>query len=104
MFFGRGMIPSVSDERKNLYGFGQIPVQHGGRIQPIDSLARTSLLVISGKQEFVDATNGDKVYKATDWLLTLWANPDRADKFRIFRIEHPQILSLLGLPQRPGSY
>src|SRR5205823_2993259 len=75
-----------------------------GRIQPLDSLARNDLMVISGKQEFVDTTDGDKTYPAIDWLLTVWAKPDTASKYRIFRIEHPQLLGLLELPQRPGSY
>ena len=104
MVVSRGMTPSVRDDRMNLYGFGQIPVQAGGRVQPLDSLARNSLAVISGKQEFVDTTNKDKVYPAIDWLLTFWADPAKADKYRIFRVDHPQVLALLELRQRPGSY
>ncbi len=104
MLLARGMTPTPKDSRKDLYGFGQIPVQHGGRIQPLDTFARTSLVVISSKQEFVDATNGDRVYKGIEWLLMVWSQPDKADKFRIFRCDHPQVLALMGLPQRPGSY
>jgi len=104
MLLGRGMTPSPKDSRKDLYGFGKIPVQHGGRVQPLDSFARTSLVVISSKQEFVDATNDDRVYKAIEWLLMVWSQPDKADKFRIFRCDHPQVLALMGLTQRPGSY
>ena len=96
--------PSVSDKRMNVYGFGQIPVQQGGRIQPLDSVARNSLVVISGKQEFTDPNDPDKTYSATEWLLNVWAKPEKARKFHVFRVDHPQILALLGLPQRPGSY
>src|SRR5262249_8937565 len=104
MLIGKSMTPSVRDDRMYLYGFGQTPVQHGGRVQPLDSLARNTLMVISGKQEFVDTTNNDKTYSAIEWLLTVWAKPDQAGKFRIFRVDHPQVLSLLGLTARPGSY
>jgi ABC-type transport system involved in cytochrome c biogenesis permease subunit len=104
MVLGKMMTPSVSEETNDLYGFGKIPVQQGGRVQPLDSVARNSLMVISSKQEFVDGQDHDKVYKAIDWLLMLWAKPEKANEFRIFRIDHPQILSLLALPQRPGSY
>ncbi|HEX3152914.1 MAG TPA: cytochrome c biogenesis protein CcsA [Gemmataceae bacterium] len=102
MLLGRAMPPSHKASKIDLYAFGQIPVQSGGRVQPLDSVARNSLMVISGKQEFVDAN--DRVYPATEWLLTLWANPDTASKFKIFRADNPQLLALMGLPQRPGSY
>src|SRR5262249_28070713 len=104
MLFGRTMTPSPRADRIDLYGFGQVPVQQGGRIQPLDSLARNSLVVISGKQEFVDATNGDKTYSAIEWLLTVWAKPDEAGKFRTFPLDHPQILNFLGLPHPPAPY
>src|SRR5262249_46716041 len=68
MLLGRSMTPSVRDDRMNLYGFGRIPVQHGGRIQPLDSVARNLLVVISGKQELDDAAKG-RVYSAIEWLL-----------------------------------
>ena len=104
MLLGRGMTPSPRSDRNDLYGFGTIPVQHAGRTQPLDSFARNTLVVISSKQEFVDTTANDKVYKAIDWLLIVWSQPERADKFRIFRCDHPEVLTALGLPQRPGSY
>jgi ABC-type transport system involved in cytochrome c biogenesis permease subunit len=103
MLMGKLMTPSVRDDRPNLYGFGQIPVQHGGRIQPLDSLARNTFMVISGKQEFVDPSN-DKTYSAIEWLLMLWATPDKTDDFRVFRIEHDQVLSLMEVKPRPGAY
>jgi ABC-type transport system involved in cytochrome c biogenesis permease subunit len=101
---GRLMTPSPKPDRFDLYGFGQIPVQHGGRIQPLDTVARNSLMVISGKSEFEDAANKDRVYPAIEWLLALWSKPDESNKFKILRADHPQLLALLGLPNRPGSY
>ncbi|MBO0699785.1 MAG: cytochrome c biogenesis protein CcsA, partial [Zavarzinella sp.] len=104
MLLGRMSTPSGSDTRRDIYAFGRIPVQNGGRIQPLDSVARNSLVVISGKQEFEDPTDDNRVYKASEWLLILWSKPDQARKFRVFRADHPEVLALLGLPQRPGSY
>jgi len=105
MLVSKSFPPSPSKfDGMDLYGFGQIPVQHNGRIQPLDTVARTSLMIISTKQEFEDTADNDKTYKAIEWLLIVWAQPDRADKFRIFRTDHPQVLALMGLPQRPGSY
>jgi ABC-type transport system involved in cytochrome c biogenesis permease subunit len=105
MLVARGMTPSPKTDRFDLYGFGKIPVQHGGRLKPIDSLARNSLVVISGKQEFVDTSLKEKpTYSATEWLIIVWADPVRAQKFRIFRVDHPEVLALLNIPQRPGLY
>ena len=101
---GRAMTPSANPDRFDRYGFGQLPVQNGGRTQPLDSVARNSMLVISGQSEFEDAANGNRKYSAVEWLLAMWAKPDEADKFKIFRADHPQVLALLGLPGRPGSY
>jgi ABC-type transport system involved in cytochrome c biogenesis permease subunit len=98
--------PAAKVRGMNLYAAGCIPVQHGGRLQPADSVARNSLMIISGKQE-VDEILPDKTevtHRAMEWLLDVWAQPDKADRYRIFRIEHPEILNKLKLDERPGSY
>lgn len=102
-FFGA---PAARVRGMDLYAAGQIPVQAGGRVQPLDTLGRSSLVVISSKQE-VEETLPDKTvvtHKAMEWLLDVWARPDKADTYRIFRIEHPGVLRLLKLEDRPGSY
>ncbi len=38
------------------------------------------------------------------WLLDVVANREKAEVHRIFRIEHPRVLQLLNLKERPGSY
>jgi ABC-type transport system involved in cytochrome c biogenesis permease subunit len=104
MLIARANTPSPSDKKMDYYGYGKIAVQSGGRTQPLSSLAQNTLMVISGKQEFVDATDKDRTYSAIEWLLMVWAKSDKAEKFRIFRIEHPSLLQLMDVPQRPGSY
>jgi len=101
---GRAVPPSAPAGKKDLNAIGQIPVQHGGRIQPLDSLARNTLMVISGKSEFVDTGDNDRTYSAIEWLLVMWAKPDKAENFRVFRIENLQLLALLEVPERPGSF
>jgi cytochrome c-type biogenesis protein CcsB len=88
----------------DLEAFGRIPVHEGGRIKPLDSVARTSLMLISGKQTFVDE-NGE-TQPAIRWLMDVMASPPNsegpADKYKVFRIENDQVLSLLGLRPRSG--
>jgi len=88
---------SPSDINQNLLSlkkFATIPVLHNGRIKPIDSAARNSLILIQGKQSF--KYNGVK-FSASEWLLTLWSQPEKADEFPIFLINNPEVQMLLGM-------
>jgi ABC-type transport system involved in cytochrome c biogenesis permease subunit len=78
----------------DIAGFARVPVLYEGRVMPMDSLARNSLRVISGKAEVHD---GDKSTPAIQWLLDTLAQRDTAGTYRIFRIDHPEIVSLLKL-------
>ncbi|MBI2069612.1 MAG: cytochrome c biogenesis protein CcsA [Elusimicrobia bacterium] len=80
----------------DLEGFGRLPVLQGGRIKPMDTLARTSLLMISGRQSF--RVNGAGV-AAAEWLLDVMAKPDKADGYRVFAIDDPDVLGLMNIRQ-----
>ena len=90
----------------DLSAFGAIPVLDGGRIKPLDSVARTKMLFISGRSDFED-TQGN-TQPAILWLLeTLaWGDPNAgpAAEYRVFRVDNEQVLAELGLEERPGSY
>jgi ABC-type transport system involved in cytochrome c biogenesis permease subunit len=48
----KARLPKEDPETMNLYGFAQLPIAWSGRAQPIDSVARTQLLVTSHKSTF----------------------------------------------------
>jgi ABC-type transport system involved in cytochrome c biogenesis permease subunit len=77
--------------------FGKLPVMLNGRLQPLDSVARNSLLVIRTKQNAL-LDNG-KSLPAIDWLLEVFAKPEVANTRKIFRIDNPELLDLLKLPR-----
>ncbi len=79
----------------NLDGFGSLPVLSEGRIKPFDTVARDSLLIISGKQT-LGADNGS--LGADRWLLNLLTRPETADSYHVFLIDDPQLRTFLGLP------
>jgi ABC-type transport system involved in cytochrome c biogenesis permease subunit len=85
---------------------GAIPVVDGGRIKPLDTLARASLLIISGKQSYVDADGAEQ--PAIRWLLDVMSARDPAEgpaaKHKVFRIENDQVLRMLELENRPRFY
>ena len=49
-------------------GFGRLPVLEGGRVKPLDSVARNSLLMIRSQQSFHFE---DRSIGADEWLLDL---------------------------------
>jgi len=77
--------------------FGALPVLRDGRFQPLDSVARNSLLQIRTKQTVLLADG--RSASATEWLLTTLAKPEAADGWNIFRVDNGEVLALLKLPQ-----
>src|SRR6185503_6006554 len=105
--------------------FAKLPLVFNGRVQPMDSLARNSLLQIRGITAVPLEGNGadgswgrweelrergelterrwyqfgrhPKKLKPADWLLEVFCNPRQADDRYIFVINHPDLRSLLKL-------
>jgi ABC-type transport system involved in cytochrome c biogenesis permease subunit len=96
----------VRHDGYDLSAFGAIPVLDGGRIKPLDSIARTNMLHISGRSEFRDL-NGDS-QPAILWLLQVLAigdpNASPIADYEIFRVDNEQLLAELGLKEKPGWY
>ena len=161
-WMGRDLRPPKDiPDAMNLYKFAQLPIAWNGRAQPIDSFARTQLLMTSHKSTFkgemepgeldlkreellaefkkawpsVNAEslaefNGtyqqwiDQMVSLTSssqdaveermrplmirkmepvrWFLDVVARPEVALRHQVIKIDDDQVLSLLGLPKRPG--
>ena len=78
--------------------FGQLPVLLNGRIQPLNSVAENSLLQIRRKRNVMLEGQHPSEMNATEWLLEVLMKPEVANDRKIFRIDHPELLSLLKLP------
>jgi hypothetical protein len=73
LFLAVAMVPPADEPGEmNLTGFGSLPVIDRGRVKPIDTYARTQLMLISNRQEYTDET-GKRGQPATRWLLNLLA-------------------------------
>ncbi len=92
----------------DLASFDRIPVLVGGRIKPLDTVARNSLLILSGKQSLRLEQDGKKIkMPASRWLADVLFNPEVADTYPVFDIANPEMLGMLGLPdsgRRKCSY
>ncbi|MBI4663556.1 MAG: cytochrome c biogenesis protein CcsA [Verrucomicrobia bacterium] len=84
--------------------FGKLPVVANGRFQPVDSLARNSLAQIREKQTanlepWKKWNESPRIISATEWLMGVTMSPKQADEQPVFRIDHPEVRSLLRLPE-----
>jgi ABC-type transport system involved in cytochrome c biogenesis permease subunit len=86
--------PSAPTESFDLDGFSRIPVLRGGRVKPIDSVARNTLLVLRNKRTALD--QNDKKVPAIEWFARVLFAPDQADQLKTFLIDHDQVLGLMG--------
>ncbi|MGL4515025.1 MAG: cytochrome c biogenesis protein CcsA [Lacipirellulaceae bacterium] len=84
--------------------FGAQGVAEGGRVKPLDTLARNTVQYVSGRQEVLPIDEKDKRISAVQWLLDAAAAKPAARSHRVFRIENLEVLDLLDLPPRVGSY
>ncbi|MGE3727843.1 MAG: cytochrome c biogenesis protein [Candidatus Sericytochromatia bacterium] len=99
--FGRSLVEKpYAKQAFDLNAFSQMPVLHKGRVQPLDSFARNNLLFISDKQIYSDAEG--KKQPAVQWLAELMSGRPESRQHKIFRIEHDDVLSLMGLKPREG--
>src|SRR6266496_512117 len=82
--------------------FGRIPVLVGGRVKPLDTVARNSLLIIHGKQEL--RLEGGRRLSAIQWLADVVFNGPVADQYPVFVIQNAEVLGLFGWEQSDRKY
>jgi ABC-type transport system involved in cytochrome c biogenesis permease subunit len=105
---GAAALPARPVGGFDLEAFGHLPVLEGGRVKPVDSVARNSLLMIRSKQSVRYDPDGEgpiaaRSIGAGEWLLDVLFRPDLADKYPVFVIDDPEVLGLMGLEQS-GRY
>lgn len=97
-----GLRSSKVDSDFDLAAFAELPVQVGGRIKPLDSVARNTLLILSGRQKVV--TDKGVTLSPIEWFIDLTMRPEVADTYPIFKIEFPDDLGLVGLAEQGQRY
>ena len=90
-----------SGTKFDLSAFGRLPALQNGRVKPIDTIARVSLLMIRGKQT---VPAGGRALSAVEWLLDVMARPETADGYKVFVINDPDVLALMGREQGADRY
>ena len=80
---------------------GRVPVLVNGRIKPLDTVARTSILTIRGNQ-LVKKPDGTYI-TPIEWLADTLFAPAKADTYQVFLIENHEVLDLLDLKVEDGD-
>ena len=96
-------VPAAPEGSFDLTAFGRLPVLVNGRIKPLDTVARTSLLMMQGRQRVSDPTVSQPlVASPIEWLADVLFAPAKADAYPTFRLsmsESPELLTLMGLTE-----
>ena len=82
-------------------GFGRLPALVNGRIKPLDTIARSSLLQLQGRQT-VTTPDGRKL-QPIEWFLDVACHPGLADSYQHFEIVHPDVLAIFDLKAQDGQ-
>lgn len=85
----------------DLNALGRLPSLANGRIKPLDSVARNSLLVLQGRQR-VKTPDGSTLHPM-QWLLDVMLRPEKADTYKVFEITHQEVLDLMQLAASEGD-
>jgi ABC-type transport system involved in cytochrome c biogenesis permease subunit len=95
LILSAGMRPAPpSPQGIDVDGFSKLPALLNGRIKPLDTIARNSLLLIHGKQKL--KTDEGRI-SAISWMTEVLFDPAKADQRAAFLIHNPDILDELGL-------
>jgi ABC-type transport system involved in cytochrome c biogenesis permease subunit len=103
LWIGTAFLPSKSVSGEiDLTEFGKISVLVGGRIKPLDTVARNSLLIIRSR-ETIRLEDGREI-SAIKWLADTVFDAPVADKYPVFIIQNAEVLGLFGWQQSDRKY
>ena len=94
--------PKPKPDDFDLRTFSRLPVLVGGRIKPLDTVARNSLLIMRSTQT-LRLKDGAKM-GASRWLADVLFNAPVADTYPVFLIHNPEVLGMFGWPQENKRY
>jgi ABC-type transport system involved in cytochrome c biogenesis permease subunit len=102
-YLGSTLAPPRNPGAYDTVAFGRLPVLANGRIKPMDTLARSSLLQLQNRQRVVlydvmadGRISGESELAPDEWLLDVFFMPAKADTYRTFVVDNPDLLALIG--------
>lgn len=74
---------------------GSLPIQDGGRVKPLSTFAKFTLLRLNGRSTAKD--NEGNPLSAMEWLLDVMVDPARANQYPVFQVQDSAAVHSLGL-------
>ena len=96
------MMPPKETPGLDLNGFGKLPVLVGGRVMPLDTLARISLSEWNHHGTYT-ATDG-KAVPPSQGLMDILMLPEHSDTAKLFEVSNQEILDLFGSQDAKGQF
>lgn len=97
---GVDKIKTLINDKEVVELIATFPVQDGGRIKPLDTVARFRLLRYHGKQSIRTegtALADEKKLNAVQWMIVSWFRPDLAKELSVFVVDNSEAITELGL-------
>ena len=95
------LFPGKPKSEFALNEFGRLPTLVNGRVKPLDTVARTTLLMFQGRQS-VTTFDGRRL-GPNEWLLDMLFRPTLANTYPVIEIVHPEVLSLVNVTAEQGA-
>ncbi len=113
--------PRPTPTKPDYVAFGKLPVLVGGRIKPLDTVGRATLLQFQGRQTVrvaytdaeMDAVDGAGNWREDDrkthryspsrWIADVLLDSEKADTYQVFEIVHPDLLTLMKVSESEGA-
>ena len=107
LYYGKELAGSISPVVRKAKGselrldlLGKIPVTHGGRVQPLDTYARSTARKLSNREELKDQF--EQKQPAIRWLADSMFGYPGYDEYEVLRIEDLSVQNALGFSYRKG--
>ncbi len=101
LWVGTTLFPRAPKSDYDLAAFGKLPTLVNGRVKPLDTVARTTLLVLQGRQRVTDKDG--RALPPAEWLLDMLFRPAVANTYAVFEVVHPDVLTLFNLTPEQGA-
>jgi ABC-type transport system involved in cytochrome c biogenesis permease subunit len=96
------MLPPRDAPGLDLNGFAKLPVLVGGRVMPMDTLARLALSGMNHHGSYTTA--GKREELPSEGLLEIVMMPEHADTAKLFEVSNQEILDLFGSQDAKGQF
>ena len=96
------MLPPKDAPGLDVNGFARLPVLVGGRVMPMDTLARLALAEMNHHGSYITA--GKMAEQPTRGFLDIVMMPEHSDTAKLFEVSNQEILDLFGSQDAKGQF